>query len=75
MTPEDARKLRVMAAAAVPLDDSDWGSEEQIAAENAFFTECAKHGLDVVGLYETAKMNTEEMVDDAMLRLFGKVVT
>lgn len=69
------RELKAMAAAALPLDDDDWGSEDQIAAQNAFFDECERKGLDVTGLYETAKMTVEEMVDDALARLASNRLT
>lgn len=63
-----------LAKAARPLDDDDWGSERQIHAQNAFFTEVEKRlsATDFAALEDYCmKATVDEMVDEA-LRLMTK---
>jgi hypothetical protein len=61
--------LGEMAQAAIPHDDADWGSERQVAAQNAFFNRVER----LLVSYEFAelehycnKATTEEMIAEAL---------
>lgn len=70
-------KLVELADAARPTSDDDWGSERQIAAENAFFAaigpnETEDNPNSVLGqdFYRWClKATSEEMIDEALRRL------
>ena len=71
MTPP-MKHFEKLAAAARPIDDADWGSERQIAAENRFFRALFYHypALDTWSFERWClKATTEEMLDEAMVRL------
>jgi hypothetical protein len=61
-------QLLRLAAAARPVNDGDWGSERQIAAQNAFFDAVGPlgDGFDAFCL----KATVDEMIDEA-LRVVG----
>lgn len=69
---EAARSLATLAQAARPIDDKDWGSERQIAAENAFcaYVETLMHPMvfDEWSVY-ALKATTDEMIDWALKAL------
>jgi hypothetical protein len=69
MTPEQREKLEALAAAARPINDDEWGSERQIAAENAFHVfVSAELGADTEDM-QTAKALSVEMIDEALRRV------
>ena len=74
--------INTLASAAYPINDDDWGSERQIAAENAFFAfvkdyvtrgpravEGRKQWEDFEGW--CLKATTEEMIEEALRGLLG----
>lgn len=73
-TAEDMADLHAMAEAARPINDQDWGSDRQIAAENDFHEQivemfgCGNDGFsDEVSCFVTGtKMTTDEAIDWAM---------
>jgi len=65
------RTLEQLAADARPIDETDWGSERQIDAENLFFDECRRHRpttFDDAGDFADwcLKATTDERIDEAM---------
>lgn len=64
--------LEGKARAALPTDEADWGSERQIAAENAFFSDVkvVLTAEDYADLEQWCiKATTEEMVLEALRRV------
>ena len=75
LTPELRNTLIVMAEDAKPLSDEDWGSERQVAIENAFlnkaheiFTEFDSHEQHQFSL----KATTVDRINFAMARLLSE---
>ena len=67
--------LNALAAAARPINDTDWGSGRQIDAQNLFFKEVEKVlPADKFAELEDfcLKATTDEMIDEA-LKLVSKV--
>lgn len=65
------KRLVPLAKAAIPLDDREWGSNRQMAAENAFFEACTVAMGDAFADESDfaawcLKATTEEMVSEAM---------
>jgi len=68
-------QLYKLAQAARPINQSDWGSERQVAAQNEFFEYVEKqmHPVAFAELEEFAlKATTDEMIDEAIKRLEEK---
>lgn len=62
-------KLYELAQAARPLNQSDWGSERQVTAQNEFFDYVEKriHPSAFAELEDFAlKATTDEMIDEAI---------
>lgn len=71
---EKANGIESLAQSARPVNDDDWGSERQVAAENKFFkaVRAALTPEDFAALESFChKARTEEMIDEA-LRLMKK---
>ncbi len=63
------RRLMTLAQAARPIDDSDWGSNRQVAAQNAFFEHV--EGLLLPAAFADLEnfclhASTGEMIDEAL---------
>jgi len=62
-------RIEALATAARPVNDNDWGSDRQIAAENKFFR-AVKATLTPAEFYELEgyclKATTDEMIDEAL---------
>jgi hypothetical protein len=61
--------FNALAAQARPVNDDDWGSERQIAAQNLFFNEVQKalpaDQFDALDSY-CLKATTDEMINEAL---------
>lgn len=69
------KELEAMAADARPIDQSDWGSERQINAQNAFFeaVEAQLTSADMAKLDDFAlKATTDESITEALAYLKGQ---
>lgn len=67
MTTETIARYQLLANDAKPVNDDEWGSERQIAAQNAFHAAMQRDGL-ITPAYEAycLKATVEEMVDEGM---------
>lgn len=70
MATKDAARLLEMAKAARPIDDSDYGSERQVAAFNAFTEEAEATGAlgDSFDGW-CLKATCDEIIDEALKRM------
>jgi hypothetical protein len=59
--------IEILAFLARPLDDDDWGSEQQIECQNHFFIEVEKIvGTPVMESFDTMKATVDGMIDEAL---------
>lgn len=69
MNKEKFIKLEEMAIAARPINESDWGSDRQIEAQNAFFEFVEEHFPEIMSNEFEAfclKATSEEMINEAI---------
>lgn len=69
---EQLAHFEQLAQAARPTSDDDWGSERQIGAENVLWTVAGVIGVELED-FETSKMTTDEMIDEALRRARAKL--
>jgi hypothetical protein len=64
------KQLVALAADALCKNDDDWGSDRQVKAQNLFFEEAERFGIDV-SKWECAKMSSDEMINACLMEIMG----
>lgn len=54
---------------ALPASDAEWGTRQQVEAQDTFFLAAEDAGVDVNALYGTTKLTSEEAIFDCLDRL------